>query len=237
LGARGGNGRAPGWDGDGAEESHQGSFFSICLVRLLILVQPPTVKYARDIIQVPAIVEPHQGTSYNPPVEAHQELILKAYEAEEKRLREAEKLAEVKKKMEEAHAVEPREEGLAAGMKLAEKVLVEEDEAEEGEEVRVVKSVPDRKTQSQKNKAKRLLAEVCSIPCPSTTLIFIFVETRPGGASRAQTDDGIHKQRKDLASEHSAAPIRTREEASRAPASSRGKSEEAGIGGAEVWEA
>jgi len=139
-------------------------------------------------------------------VEAHQELILKACEAEEKRLREAEKLAEVKKKMEDAHAVEPQEEGLAAGMKLAEKVLVEDNEAEEGEE-RMVKSVPDRKTKSQKNKAKRLLAEVCSIPCPSTTLTFTFVETCPGRTSRAQTDDGIHKQRKDLASEHGAAPI------------------------------
>ena len=51
-------------------------------------------------------------------MEAHQELILKTYEAEEKRLREAEKLAEVKK-MEEAHAVEPHNEGLAAGMMLA----------------------------------------------------------------------------------------------------------------------
>ena len=79
-------------------------------------------------------------------MEAHQELILKAYEAEEKRLREAEKLAEVKKKMEEAYAVEPHEEGLAAGMKLTEKVLVEDNEAEEGEEEEMVKIVPDRKT-------------------------------------------------------------------------------------------
>ncbi|EDR12759.1 uncharacterized protein LACBIDRAFT_292782 [Laccaria bicolor S238N-H82] len=123
------------------------------------VIKPPTVKYTRDIIQVPAIVEPHQGTSYNPPVEAHHELILKAYEAEEKRLRDAEKLAEVKKKMEDSYMVEPLEEGLAAGMKLAEKVLVEDDEAEEEKEERVVKSVPDRKTASQKNKAKRLLAE------------------------------------------------------------------------------
>ena len=63
-------------------------------------------------------------------------------------------------------------------MNLAGKVLVENDEAEAGEEERVVKIVPDRKTKSQKNKAKRSLAEVCSIPCPSTTLIFVFVETR-----------------------------------------------------------
>ena len=76
-------------------------------------------------------------------------------------------------------------------MKLAEKVLVEDAEAEEGEEGRAVKNVPDWKTKSQKNKAQRLLAEVCSILCPSTTLIFVFVETR--------ADDGIHKQRKDLA--------------------------------------
>ena len=71
----------------------------------------------------PQIVEPHQGTSYNPPVE---------------------NLAEAKK-IEEAHAVEPHKEGLAAGMKLAEKVLVEDDKAEEREEG-MVKSVPDRKT-------------------------------------------------------------------------------------------
>ena len=43
-------------------------------------------------------------------------------------------------------AVVPREEGLAAGIKLADKVLVEDDEAEKGEEERVVKSLPDRKT-------------------------------------------------------------------------------------------
>jgi nucleolar protein 53 len=124
-------------------------------------------------------------------VEAHREPILKTYEAEEKRLREAEKLAEMKK-IEEAHAVEPHEEGLAAGMKLAEKVLVADDEVEEREEERMVKTVTDRKTKSQKNKGKRLLAEVCSTPCPSTTLTFLFVETLPGGTSRVQTDEGIH---------------------------------------------
>ena len=62
-------------------------------------------------------------------------------------------------------------------MKLAAKVLVQGDEAEEGEEERVVRNVPDRKTKSQKNKAKRILAAVCSISCPSPTLIFVFVET------------------------------------------------------------
>jgi hypothetical protein len=38
----------------------------------------------------------------------------------------------------------------------------------------MVKAVPDRKTKSQKNKGNRLLAEVCSTPCPSTTLTFFF---------------------------------------------------------------
>ncbi|KIK00964.1 hypothetical protein K443DRAFT_592145 [Laccaria amethystina LaAM-08-1] len=55
------------------------------------VIKSPTVKYTRDIIQVPAIVESNQGTSYNPPAEAHQERILKATTgAAEKRLREAE---------------------------------------------------------------------------------------------------------------------------------------------------
>ena len=75
------------------------------------------------------------------PPEVHQELILKACETEERGGK-----AEVKEKMAEAHVVEPHKEGLAAGMKLAEKVLVEDGEAEEGEEERVVKSLPDRKT-------------------------------------------------------------------------------------------
>jgi hypothetical protein len=36
----------------------------------------------------------------------------------------------------------------------------------------------------------------------------LLVETHPGRRSRAQTDDGIHYQRKGLVPEHSAAPIR-----------------------------
>ena len=38
LGARGGNGCAPRWDGNAAEGGHQGSLFPVCLVRVLILV-------------------------------------------------------------------------------------------------------------------------------------------------------------------------------------------------------
>ncbi|KAF7345354.1 Ribosome biogenesis protein NOP53 [Mycena venus] len=66
-------------------------------------VQPKKVKvpvhsHPRDKIEVPAILEPHQGTSYNPPAVAHQELLLKAHEIEEKRVEKAAKLAETKAK-------------------------------------------------------------------------------------------------------------------------------------------
>jgi nucleolar protein 53 len=68
-------------------------------------------KVCPDIIRVLAIVQPHQRMSYETPAEAHQEL---TYEAEQEKLRQAEKLAEVKKKMEEAYAVESYEGWLLA---------------------------------------------------------------------------------------------------------------------------
>ena len=61
--------------------------------------QRPEHPHPRDIIQLPAISEPHQGTSYNPPVEAHTELILKASEVEVKRAKEADRMMEVKNRI------------------------------------------------------------------------------------------------------------------------------------------
>lgn len=106
-------------------------------------------------------MEPHQGTSYNPPVAAHQELLLQAHEAEERRIREAARLAEVKEKMEDARReVEVPDLAVASGMKVSVAGADEEDSAEEEEEL-PAKKMPPRKTQAQRRKAARLLAEVC----------------------------------------------------------------------------
>ncbi|KAG6916625.1 hypothetical protein DXG01_006121 [Tephrocybe rancida] len=124
-------------------------------------IKAPAFTRVRDSIAVNAVVEPHQGTSYNPPVEAHQELLLQAHEAEERRIREAEKRAEVKEKMENAkREVEEVNPAAASGMKLHDEVVEEEEEEVEatGDEI-PAKRLPARKTQAQRKKAARLLAE------------------------------------------------------------------------------
>ena len=118
------------------------------------------------MIIVPAIVEPHQGTSYNPPVDAHQELLLKAAAAEEKRLKGVEKLAEVKAKMDSALRETDGLDNLgAAGMTVMAQIDSENprEEAEESEGQRSSLSTKfaNRKTKTRKNKAARVLAEVC----------------------------------------------------------------------------
>ncbi|KAF7371023.1 Ribosome biogenesis protein NOP53 [Mycena sanguinolenta] len=129
-------------------------------------VQPKKVKlpvhgHPRHTIEVPAILEPHQGTSYNPPADAHQELLLKASEIEGKRVEKAAKLAETKAKIDQA-TVEATEEtsGVPPGMKVD--LVMEDDEDPASTEV-ITKKMPERKTKAQRNKAAKLLAQVCPV--------------------------------------------------------------------------
>ncbi|KAF8921183.1 tumor suppressor protein Gltscr2 [Mucidula mucida] len=118
----------------------------------------PVYTKPRDLIEVPAVVEPHLGTSYNPPVHAHQELLLKAHEIEEKRVLEAEKQAVVKKRMEQARVDANAEDIGALGMTLdaptADTIDVEEDAT-----ISFAKAMPERKTKQQRRKAEKALAE------------------------------------------------------------------------------
>ena len=132
--------------------------------------QPPVLSQPRDLINIPAIVEPHQGTSYNPPVDAHQELLLKAAAVEEKRLKGVEKLAAVKAKMDSALQDNDGLNNLgAAGMTVTAQIdgeNAQEEEGQEGEEEGdgqgspLPRKLANRKTKVQKNKAARALAEV-----------------------------------------------------------------------------
>jgi nucleolar protein 53 len=150
------------------------SFFKFLISNVLLdfscPCQPPVLFQPRDLINVPAIVEPHQGTSYNPPVDAHQELLLKAAAVEEKRLKGVEKLAAVKAKMDSALRETDGLNNLgAAGMTVTAQIDSEnarEEEREEGEEgdgqgSSLPRNFANRKTKAQKNKAARNLAEVC----------------------------------------------------------------------------
>ncbi|KAF8893071.1 P60-like protein [Infundibulicybe gibba] len=108
----------------------------------------PLCSTSPRIIQLPAIVEPHQGTSYNPP----------AHEIEEERSRKVEKLAEFKAKIESARQdVQADNIAMASGMQVDESPDVVEDEPITGEIP--IKKMPERKTRQQRSKAARQIAE------------------------------------------------------------------------------
>lgn len=90
----------------------------------------------------------------------------KAAALEIKRLRDAEKMAEVKTKMEEAKLTqEDYDMSVAPGMTVQELNGDEEEQPEEDEEVsESTKRVPERKTKAQRNRAARLLEEVSLRP-------------------------------------------------------------------------
>lgn len=114
-------------------------------------------------------------------MDAHQELILQAAEAEEKRLKQMEKLAEVKARMEKARLDDDgaTEQG-APGMKIDE--IIDEGVKEEEVDTAIVKphSV-QRKTKTQRNKEAKLLSEVRTSFSPlhlsTHTLLTMVVET------------------------------------------------------------
>ncbi|KAJ6580989.1 P60-like protein [Mycena capillaripes] len=125
-------------------------------------VQPKKIKvpvhgHPRDKIEVPAILEPHQGTSYNPPADAHQELLLKAHEMEEKRVEKAAKLAETKTKIEQAKGDVEETLGVPPGMKVDD--AVPDEDADPAASETIPKKMPERKTKAQRNKAARVLAQ------------------------------------------------------------------------------
>jgi len=109
------------------------------------------------MIELPAIPTPHQGTSYNPPVEDHRDLLRAAHAVEEEGMKGADEGRDVHERMTRARQLgDVTQEGLPPGMALHE---VEEEEEEEAV-VPLVKPAPARKTKQQRKKAQRVLDEV-----------------------------------------------------------------------------
>jgi nucleolar protein 53 len=150
------SGRYDAW-ADAAEEKEEDSPLEGMEQLRKKKIKPPVQRHPREDIQVPAIHEPHQGTSYNPVAGAHNELLLKAHQAEERRVREEERLAELQKKMHSS--TETTADGLPSGMTLDTTVeVLESDDDEEDEEIIPVQR-PERKTKQQRKKAEKRLAE------------------------------------------------------------------------------
>jgi len=115
------------------------------------------------LIKVPAITEPHQGTSYNPPTEDRHELLLRAASIEQRRVDAAKSLAAVKTKMESCRTTENFEDiSVAVGMTVQD-LGEDESEAVPSNNFSYTSPAPIRKTKSQRNKEARLAAEVNDI--------------------------------------------------------------------------
>ncbi|KAI3613772.1 hypothetical protein WG66_013501 [Moniliophthora roreri] len=122
--------------------------------------KPPknTLPDPRKHIQLSAVPVPHAGMSYNPPVNAHQELLLQAHSIEEKRVKELEKTKEIKERMERSRALEEigADGDVPPGMTVDEPR--EADEEQEPSEA-ITKNMPQRKTKAQRRKAAKILEE------------------------------------------------------------------------------
>ncbi|KIJ64905.1 hypothetical protein HYDPIDRAFT_181653 [Hydnomerulius pinastri MD-312] len=118
----------------------------------------PELAHPRDIIEVPAVSVPHQGASYNPPVQAHEELIMEAYQIEQRRQEEAAKLAEFRKQIESARiAANNIIEGVPVGMMIDE--IIDDGEVPASTDAVIPKKPPARKTKQQRARMARQRAE------------------------------------------------------------------------------
>lgn len=121
-------------------------------------IKRPELSHPRDVIEVPAVLEPHQGSSYNPPAAAHDELIMEACRLERRRQEEADRLAEVRRKVADARALATGvTEGLPLGMTLDE--IPTDGEPIIQHDAVVPKKPSTRKTKQQRAKALRLREE------------------------------------------------------------------------------
>jgi len=152
--------------------------------------QAPVRANPRDSIKVPAVMEPHQGTSYNPPADAHHELLLKAASVEQKRLTKAEKLAEVKTRMESCRVTDSPNICLPPGMTVQE--IGDQDEMEDVPVgfISEIRPPPRRKTKAQRNKEARLLAEASAFAL-SLYIMSYFITLRKRLSPNEFKTDGL----------------------------------------------
>ncbi|KAN0094429.1 Ribosome biogenesis protein Nop53/GLTSCR2 [Tylopilus felleus] len=122
-------------------------------------IKKPDLGHPRDVIDVPAVSVPHPGASYNPPVQAHEELLMEAYKVEQRKQEEADRLSEARKMIEEARtfAVADVTEGVPAGMVIDE--IQDDGELTPNTPAVVPKRPPVKKTKQQRARIAKQKAE------------------------------------------------------------------------------
>ncbi|KAI6126491.1 P60-like protein [Pisolithus sp. B1] len=83
-----------------------------------VVVKKPATDHPRDIINAPAVSLPPEGASYNPPVHAHNDLVLEAYAVEKRKQSEVHNLASYREKIEQAKENASNAEDVPAGMSV-----------------------------------------------------------------------------------------------------------------------
>ncbi|KAI0701935.1 ribosome biogenesis protein Nop53/GLTSCR2 [Cytidiella melzeri] len=161
-------------------------------------VKPPPIPHPREHIELSAVPPPHEGTSYNPPATAHQDLLRTAHEREERRVREAEELARTKEKIIQARKVTAEDAGVvgvAIGMTVQE-VKDDEDLVEEGQEgVLAAKKLPERKTKKERRKAEKRQAEKRALAEKAAAKRFLASVHGAKSLRKTLSKDAAHRER------------------------------------------
>lgn len=126
-----------------------------------VVVKKPATDHPRDIINAPAVSLPPEGASYNPPVQAHNHLVLEAYAVEKRKQEELHNLASYREKIELAKENVGSAEDVPVGMTVDDGASDDEDE-DEGElkgDAVVQKRKTAKKTKQQRARMMKLRAE------------------------------------------------------------------------------
>lgn len=123
-------------------------------------IKKPETNHPRDAIDVPAVPVPPQGASYNPPVQAHEQLLLEAYQIEKRKQDEADRLAEYREQIDGAQQNSPGciVDGVPPGMTVDE-ILEDVDEPAPTDTAVVPPRASARKTKQQRTRILKQKAE------------------------------------------------------------------------------
>lgn len=133
-------------------------------------MQAPEPDQVRQLIALKAVADPHAGTSYNPAVEAHQDLLRKAVDVEEIREAKRRKTEESKERTVQL-SKELEEKGEKVEMAVdtpGEEESAEEDEANAADEATLKRKEPKKKLKRARRAATREKLEVRPFLASST---------------------------------------------------------------------